>query len=126
MNPLNVTRCTYNGEHNEWNNTRRENLKLAKRGELETCLRMLTISRRVSIVVTLVTPVRCKASMSTEGDSRLVRLALSVRSLRLPFHYLPPSPSLGTYVGFFFFFKLMLLVTQENFTPVLLLGVPRV
>jgi len=64
--------CTYNGEDNDLNNTRRENLKLALRGELETCLRTLTISRRVSIVVTRVTPVRCKACMSTEGDSRLV------------------------------------------------------
>ena len=73
------------------NNTRRENLKLAVRGELETCLRMLTISGRVSIVVTPVTPVRCKASMSTEGNSRLVRLALSVHNLRLPFLPAPVS-----------------------------------
>ena len=62
--------------------------------------------------------------MSTEGDSRLMRLALLIRNLRLPFQCLP-------LVSIFrdvreILFKLMLLVTQENFTSVLLLKVPRV
>ena len=101
-NPLNATRYTYNGEEDHvLNNTRLENLKLALRGELETGLRKLAITRRVSIVVTCVTSVRCKAFMSTGGDSRLVRLALSVRSSRLPSQYLSPSPSSGTSARFF-------------------------
>jgi len=68
--------------------------------------------------------VKLVSCMSTEGDSRLMRLALLIRNLRLPFQCLP-------LVSIFrdvreILFKLMLLVTQENFTSVLLLKVPRV